>query len=55
MRGTRLPETETVADRKPPLVPWLYEAAFTVAGSGSLTPVRVLAVTAQLLTAALPD
>ncbi|MFI6013433.1 glycosyltransferase family 39 protein [Streptomyces sp. NPDC051243] len=44
---------ETVVDRKPPLVPWLYEAAFAVAGSGSLTSVRVLAVAAQLLTAAL--
>ncbi|MEW2259987.1 glycosyltransferase family 39 protein [Streptomyces sp. NPDC047869] len=44
---------ETVVDRKPPLVPWLYEAAFAVCGSGSLTPLRVLAVAAQLLTAAL--
>ncbi|GGW64687.1 hypothetical protein GCM10010503_47380 [Streptomyces lucensis JCM 4490] len=44
---------ETVVDRKPPLVPWLYEAAFAVCGSGSLTPLRVLAVLAQLLTAAL--
>ncbi|GGU87416.1 hypothetical protein GCM10010260_20990 [Streptomyces filipinensis] len=43
---------DTVVDRKPPLVPWLYEAAFTVCGSGSLTPLRVLAVLAQLLTAA---
>ncbi|MFD7305463.1 glycosyltransferase family 39 protein [Streptomyces pharetrae] len=44
---------ETVVDRKPPLVPWLYEAAFAVTGSGSLTAVRVLAILAQLLTAAL--
>ncbi|MEU6551083.1 glycosyltransferase family 39 protein [Streptomyces sp. NPDC046915] len=44
---------ETVVDRKPPLVPWLYEAAFAVHGSATLTPVRVLAVLAQLLTAAL--
>ena len=44
---------ETVVDRKPPLVPWLYEAAFAVCGSGSLTPVRVLAVLAQTLTAVL--
>ncbi|MGW6904438.1 ArnT family glycosyltransferase [Streptomyces sp. NPDC054940] len=44
---------ETVVDRKPPLVPWLYEAAFAVAGSGTLTSVRVLAVGAQLLTAVL--
>ncbi|MFE9997542.1 ArnT family glycosyltransferase [Streptomyces avermitilis] len=44
---------ETVVDRKPPLLPWLYEAAFAVCGSGSLTSVRVLAVLAQLLTAVL--
>lgn len=44
---------ETVVDRKPPLVPWLYEAAFALGGSGSLTSVRVLAVLAQLLTAVL--
>ncbi|MBL1084199.1 glycosyltransferase family 39 protein [Streptomyces actinomycinicus] len=42
---------ETVVDRKPPLLPWLYQAAFTVCGSGSLTPLRVLAVLAQLATA----
>lgn len=40
-------------DRKPPFVPWLYEAAFAVFGSGSLTSVRVLAVVAQLSTAVL--
>ncbi|WP_171116131.1 MULTISPECIES: glycosyltransferase family 39 protein [Streptomyces] len=44
---------ETVVDRKPPLVPWLYEAAFALAGSESLAPVRALAVLAQLLTAVL--
>ncbi|MFF4354001.1 ArnT family glycosyltransferase [Streptomyces sp. NPDC001530] len=44
---------ETVVDRKPPLVPWLYEAAFAVCGSGSLTSVRVLAALAQLSTAVL--
>lgn len=44
---------ETVVDRKPPLVPWLYEAAFAVCGSGSLTSVRVLAILAQLATAVL--
>ncbi|MBG0851793.1 glycosyltransferase family 39 protein [Streptomyces spinoverrucosus] len=44
---------ETVVDRKPPLVPWLYEGAFALAGSESLAPVRVLAVLAQLLTAVL--
>ncbi|MEU0741556.1 glycosyltransferase family 39 protein [Streptomyces sp. NPDC006134] len=42
---------QTVVDRKPPLVPWLYQGAFAVAGSASLTPVRVLAVLAQLATA----
>ncbi|MFJ4471735.1 ArnT family glycosyltransferase [Streptomyces sp. NPDC089424] len=44
---------ETVVDRKPPLVPWLYEGAFALVGSQSLTPVRILAVLAQLLTAVL--
>ncbi|MER7841295.1 glycosyltransferase family 39 protein [Streptomyces sp. NPDC096040] len=44
---------ETVVDRKPPLLPWLYEGVFAVFGSGSLTPVRVLAVLAQLATAVL--
>jgi 4-amino-4-deoxy-L-arabinose transferase-like glycosyltransferase len=44
---------ETVVDRKPPLLPWLYEAAFAVCGPDSLTPLRVLAVLAQLLTAVL--
>ncbi|QJS09404.1 glycosyltransferase [Streptomyces argyrophyllae] len=44
---------DTVVDRKPPLLPWLYQAAFALCGSGSLTPLRVLAVLAQLLTAAL--
>jgi 4-amino-4-deoxy-L-arabinose transferase-like glycosyltransferase len=44
---------ETVVDRKQPLLPWLYEAAFAVAGSDSLTPLRILAVLAQLLTATL--
>lgn len=44
---------ETVVDRKPPFVPWLYEAAFAAFGSGSLTSVRVLAVVAQLSTAVL--
>ncbi|MBC9727116.1 glycosyltransferase family 39 protein [Streptomyces sp. TRM68367] len=44
---------ETVVDRKPPLVPWLYQAAFTVAGSDSLTSVRLLAILAHLVTAVL--
>ncbi|MFD5537871.1 ArnT family glycosyltransferase [Streptomyces sp. NPDC127079] len=44
---------QTVVDRKPPLLPWLYEGVFAVFGSGSLAPVRVLAVLAQLTTAVL--
>ncbi|MEV5612603.1 glycosyltransferase family 39 protein [Streptomyces sp. NPDC052225] len=44
---------ETVVDRKPPLVPWLYEAAFALFGSDSLTPLRVCAIGAQLTTAVL--
>ncbi|MDN3258998.1 glycosyltransferase family 39 protein [Streptomyces sp. CSDS2] len=44
---------DTVVDRKPPLLPWLYEAAFALCGSGSLAPLRILAVLAQLLTAVL--
>ncbi|MFE0177516.1 ArnT family glycosyltransferase [Streptomyces sp. NPDC059002] len=44
---------ETVVDRKPPLVPWLYEGAFALCGDASLLPLKVLAVTAQLLTAVL--
>ncbi|MFE2428567.1 ArnT family glycosyltransferase [Streptomyces sp. NPDC059373] len=43
----------TVVDRKPPLLPWLYEGAFAVFGDGSLWPVRVLAVLAHVVTAAL--
>ncbi|WP_425828411.1 ArnT family glycosyltransferase [Streptomyces fractus] len=42
---------ETVVDRKPPLVPWLYEAVFALFGSGSLTPVRICAVAAHVVTA----
>ncbi|MBO1335590.1 glycosyltransferase family 39 protein [Streptomyces sp. VRA16 Mangrove soil] len=44
---------ETVVDRKPPLVPWLYEAVFALFGSQSLTPLKVCAVAAQFGTAAL--
>ncbi|MGW0905505.1 ArnT family glycosyltransferase [Streptomyces sp. NPDC002853] len=44
---------ETVVDRKPPLVPWLYEAAFALFGDATLLPLKVLAVAAQLLTAVL--
>jgi 4-amino-4-deoxy-L-arabinose transferase-like glycosyltransferase len=43
----------TVVDRKPPLLPWLYEGAFALFGDGSLWPVRVLAVLAHVVTAAL--
>ncbi|MBA4864123.1 glycosyltransferase family 39 protein [Streptomyces sp. PSKA54] len=44
---------ESVVDRKPPLVPWLYAGAFALFGDASLTSVRVLALLAQLLTAVL--
>ncbi|MET9365532.1 glycosyltransferase family 39 protein [Streptomyces sp. NPDC006632] len=41
----------TVVDRKPPLLPWLYEAVFALCGDTSLTPLRLAAAAAQLLTA----
>ncbi|MBQ0986577.1 glycosyltransferase family 39 protein [Streptomyces sp. F63] len=44
---------ETVVDRKPPLMPWLYQGAFALFGDDSLWPLRVLAVLAQVLTAVL--
>ncbi|MFI9271640.1 glycosyltransferase family 39 protein [Kitasatospora sp. NPDC052896] len=44
---------DTVVDRKPPLLPWLYEACFAVFGSLSLWPLRVLAIVAHLVTAVL--
>lgn len=44
---------ETVVDRKTPLVPWLYEGAFALFGDTALTPLRLLAVLAWTLTAAL--
>ncbi|MFJ4714011.1 glycosyltransferase family 39 protein [Streptomyces sp. NPDC088785] len=44
---------ETVVDRKPPLVPWLYEAVFALFGAQSLTPLKWCAVAAHLLTAVL--
>ncbi|GHH74401.1 ArnT family glycosyltransferase [Kitasatospora indigofera] len=44
---------DTVVDRKPPLLPWLYEACFTVFGSLSLWPLRSLAIVAHLVTAIL--
>ena len=43
----------SVVDRKPPLLPWLYEAAFWLFGSSSLWPLRVLAIGAHLGTAVL--
>jgi 4-amino-4-deoxy-L-arabinose transferase-like glycosyltransferase len=42
-----------VVDRKPPLLPWLYQGAFALFGSDSLWPLRVLAVLAWLATALL--
>lgn len=44
---------ETVVDRKPPLLPWLYEGAFAVFGDGSLWPLRAAAVAAVLTGAVL--
>ncbi|MFC4496415.1 ArnT family glycosyltransferase [Streptomyces ovatisporus] len=44
---------ETVVDRKPPLLPWLYEAAFALFGDGSLWPLRVAAVVVVLAGAVL--
>ena len=44
---------DTVVDRKPPLLPWLYEACFSVFGSLSLWPLRTLAIAAHLATAIL--
>ncbi|NBE51668.1 glycosyltransferase [Streptomyces sp. YC537] len=44
---------DTVVDRKPPLVPWLYEGAFAVFGDDSLLPLKLLAILAQLGTALL--
>jgi len=43
----------TVVDRKPPLLPWLYDIAFHLFGSSSLWPLRVLAIGAHLVTAVL--
>ncbi|MGX9229271.1 ArnT family glycosyltransferase [Streptomyces albus] len=44
---------DTVVDRKPPLVPWLYRGAFAVFGDDSLWPLRVAAVLAVLAGAVL--
>ncbi|MGW1074784.1 glycosyltransferase family 39 protein [Streptomyces sp. NPDC002537] len=43
----------TVVDRKPPVLPWLYELCFALFGDRTLLPVKALAVLAQLLTAVL--
>ncbi|MGV2917888.1 ArnT family glycosyltransferase [Streptomyces alfalfae] len=44
---------ETVVDRKPPLVPWLYAGSLALFGDSSLLAPKVLAAAAQLLTAVL--
>ncbi|MCZ4121800.1 glycosyltransferase family 39 protein [Streptomyces sp. H39-S7] len=44
---------DTVVDRKPPLLPWLYEGLFAVFGDQSLWPPRAAAVVAQLAAALL--
>ena len=41
-----------VADRKPPLVPWIYRALFEVSGGPSLVVVHVAAILALAVTAA---
>lgn len=44
---------DTVVDRKPPFLPWLYEASFALFGDDSLVPLKALAVLALFVTAAL--
>lgn len=44
---------DDVVDRKPPLMPWLYEACFAVAGNNGLAAVRVAAVVSLGVTAIL--
>lgn len=44
---------DTVVDRKPPLLPWLYRGAFAVFGDESLWPLKVAAILATVVTAAL--
>ncbi|MFC4034926.1 glycosyltransferase [Streptomyces polygonati] len=44
---------QTVVDRKPPLLPWLYEGAFAAFGDTSLWPLRTAALLAHLATALL--
>ncbi len=43
----------TVVDRKPPLLPWLYEGAFALFGDRSLEPLRAAALLAQVTAAVL--
>ncbi|RLL69402.1 glycosyltransferase family 39 protein [Streptomyces sp. Z26] len=43
---------DTVVDRKPPVLPWLYRGAFAVFGDESLWPLRAAAVVAVVVTAA---
>jgi 4-amino-4-deoxy-L-arabinose transferase-like glycosyltransferase len=44
---------DTVVDRKPPLLPWLYRGAFAVFGDDSLRPLKAAAVLATAATALL--
>jgi hypothetical protein len=44
---------QNVVDRKPPLLPWLYQGAFGLFGDTSLWPVKTAALLAHLATAAL--
>ncbi|MGH9027436.1 MAG: glycosyltransferase family 39 protein [Acidimicrobiia bacterium] len=44
---------DLAADRKPPLVPYVYAATFTLVGAASLVAVRVVAMLAVALTALL--
>jgi hypothetical protein len=44
---------QTVVDRKPPLLPWLYEGLLGLFGYGSLWPLRAAALLAHFLTAVL--
>ncbi|GAA2630220.1 ArnT family glycosyltransferase [Streptomyces axinellae] len=44
---------DTVVDRKPPLVPWLYQGALGLFGDQSLWPVRVAALVAVVVGAGL--
>lgn len=44
---------QTVVDRKPPLVPWLYEGALGLFGDTSLWPLKAAALLAHVATAAL--